>query len=267
MWSNFIGETYECNIIKNPMITTPNKIIKSAKGTQLPSLNNSNIQVFRAVSQTINYMPQKLYKIFPNLIEIWIESCHLKEIHQKDFQFFPQLKYLEFSDNEIRSLKKDLFKFNLELRWIRFYKNKIYEVHPKVFDNLKKLSLLDMQNNECFNGAIIFKDRFKIFDFIEEIYKNCSEGNKTSNEIIESLKKEIIEKSLKISSLESKLNNITQCQNTELKTNESSDLQKFFQKFITEQKVLFVVMISFLLSTFVCLLLSLFYQCNKKSNN
>ncbi|KAG5668368.1 hypothetical protein PVAND_016309 [Polypedilum vanderplanki] len=167
-------------------------------------------------------MPQGLNKIFPNLIFICIYKDHMKEIDQKDLEQYPKLKGLDLETNDIEYLEKDLFKFNTELQYLHFGNNKISQIHPTIFDHLNKLEYLELQGNQCINKGntgrsgvleLIKEVKEKCLPEILFVFKQLQTLNETINNNFKSIKNQLNEKSLKISNLELKNENMINLMN------------------------------------------------------
>ncbi|CRK90086.1 CLUMA_CG003804, isoform A, partial [Clunio marinus] len=77
------GVAYTCDIHFSA-ITIPNMNIQSITGTHLEGKSDEDVEAIRFKDTTVNYFPQGLNKIFPNLKTVEIDNCGLKSITQRD---------------------------------------------------------------------------------------------------------------------------------------------------------------------------------------
>lgn len=157
-----------------------------------------NSEFRKKIIVEINFFPQGLAEIFPNLKAIRLTGVQLKEIHQSDLKPFEQLKTLSLWDNDLEYLEKDLFLYNLNLVGISLEYNKISYIDPNVFDNLKSLIDLHLKNNICISEKavnstgvtkIIQKIGYQcsIFEYFTMLVKEKFQQNKNETSRVESL--------------------------------------------------------------------------------
>jgi hypothetical protein len=171
IWTN-----KQCNLIKDPNITERDTVVTIATGNDENSMNHANVTVFFSRNDyTINYMPRGLNDLFPNLVTIWIQNCHLKEIRQTDLQPFRKLRKLYLNKNDIETIERDLFKYNPKMQRIGLSDNKITRVDPNVFDHLNELRRLGMYGNKCADGYA--NNRTQILKFISKVTEQCTIKN------------------------------------------------------------------------------------------
>jgi Leucine-rich repeat (LRR) protein len=133
--------------------------------------NNSDVEAVRFGFKEFKKFPKNIYKYFPNLQAIYLNYAEIEELHQSDLQPFPQLKFLDLYSNKIGELEEDLFKFNPELRFI-WFSDKLYKIHPNVFDNLKNLTTLKLDDNLCIDKSTK-DDRAETMMLIAELKTKC----------------------------------------------------------------------------------------------
>lgn len=159
--------------MKYPVLidTLEGSIITSSNGTHNSGKSNDDVRGFYIEYKTIHYFPKGINEIFKNLNGISIRNSHLKKIAQEDLSKFPNLVRLNLYNNNIEVVEEDLFKFNLKLKYISLSHNKIGKIHPKVFDHLNQLTILDLGYNECIN--IDTSDVENIQILIQEVKSKC----------------------------------------------------------------------------------------------
>lgn len=148
-------------------------------GAHWEGRENFDVEAIRVINEPkIDFLPQGIDEIFPNLLLINFARTGLKEIHQSDLRKFPKLKDAAFYLNSIESMEEDLFKFNPDLEAISFYGNKISYIHPNVFDGLEKLRYLDFFNNTCNNEfQQNHRTHEEVLEAIDRITFSCSMSN------------------------------------------------------------------------------------------
>jgi hypothetical protein len=166
-----VGKVYLC-LGKNVQIKKVNTIVQSASGNHTSSLSNRDVKGFCANDQVINYFPQNLLKVFPNLVTLRICCSQLLEIHQNDLAPFVDLIDLYLHTNRLKYIEKDLFKYNPRLALIELYDNRIKVVDPNVFDSLLSLKFLRIIGNLCISENAI-DNRTKVLILINEIKREC----------------------------------------------------------------------------------------------
>lgn len=95
------------------------------------------------------YIPRGFTEPYTNITKFTVESCHLKEIRRSDWSQFPQLRTLVLQDNDLEVLEEDLFQSNLMLENVNLRKNKIWFIGGRIFENLKRLKLVSLEDNFC----------------------------------------------------------------------------------------------------------------------
>lgn len=157
------------NISKKDTIATYNE----ESSNHLPHKSNSYVEAISVEYQKhVEYFPQGLEEIFPNLGSISFDHSGLKEICQKDLKPFYKLKVASFTGNLIEFLDRDLFLFNSDLIEVRFSSNKISYICPNIFKHLSSLKTLYMNGNLCIDELAFGEEKVKIL--IQKIKINCS---------------------------------------------------------------------------------------------
>jgi hypothetical protein len=167
-----VGDTYFCELLNNPVIVTPGVAVTTVYGRHHnSSMTHASVTGFFSGSRIIHYIPRGLNDTFPNLTSLFIYEGRIKKLAQEDLQAYSKLRHLSLAFNDIKVLEEDLFKFNNDLEYVTFWKNKIFEVHPTVFDQLSKLTWLDVDNNQCTSGC--GTNRTAVLIVIKKIKENC----------------------------------------------------------------------------------------------
>lgn len=99
-------------------------------------------------NQDIHFFPKNLSKIFPNLQELEISHCKLKEIEADDLKGFDKLITLSLANNCLKYLPDDLFKHVPNLQYADFSNNNI---SLRLLDPLRNHRHLELQGNKIKN--------------------------------------------------------------------------------------------------------------------
>lgn len=170
----------ECYAQFSAPIFNPNISISkvSGEGLAIPP-DFAYVNEFKVIKGEVFYFPRDLKLFFNNINMIMVTSSGLKEIHQTDLSPFEKLRNLDLSNNALKVIEENLFEFNIRLESILLNNNKINFVHPNVFDDLRGLSYIGFQNNECYDsnssGATNIKSE------IEVLKEKCGEPEKNEN--------------------------------------------------------------------------------------
>lgn len=135
------------------------------------------IDIFYAFSDSsLEYLPSNMGAAFPNLCDLYANSCSIKMVSQENFKGLKWLLTLSLSRNQIESIDDDTFEYipivssiylgeksdyvcNL-FRFKSFHRtdnNKIKRLDGRAFASLIKLKAVDLKANKCIN------DSFHIF--------------------------------------------------------------------------------------------------------
>lgn len=153
---------------------------ESAEGFN--SWNNSKIE----------YLPEDICDVFPNLIVLSAGSCSIKSVSKDNFRNLNRLRYVHLYRNEIERIDNDVFDDNLELQEILLCKicwrtnvkeahkifadnNKIKSLSGKAFWHLAKLTKVLLANNLCIDED--FQTIRKINEMPVTISEECGSYN------------------------------------------------------------------------------------------
>lgn len=177
------GMIYYC-IAENAISITSQDtaIIESISGTHISGKNNIDIDGILIRKKTVNYFPQRLEKIVKKLQVIWIQSSHLKQIHQSDLRAYGDLVYLDLDDNDIRELEQGLFDFNPKLKYISLSSNHISKVYPDIFDHLNELIYIILLYNNCLSKDAR-NNAEKVLKIIQEVKDKCPSPPSTTTSL------------------------------------------------------------------------------------
>lgn len=159
---------YQCDIKSYISVQTPQEsLIYSINGNHLLYHGNNDVKGFVIQKLVVQFFPTQLDKFFKNLELIHISHCNLKEVHQTHVKPFPKLRAIVLHDNDIEVIENGLFDYNLNLEIVWLNKNKLIHIGMNVFDDLNKLTYLNLEDCNCIsmhakNNTIEVKQIIKI---------------------------------------------------------------------------------------------------------
>jgi len=101
----------------------------------------------------IGFTPRNVNSFFPNLKALHANSINSAELRREDVEGFKDLQYLRFSDNSLKELENDLFYNNHFLTSILLDSNPIRHVGHNVFNQLNRLTFLNMLSTTCISRS------------------------------------------------------------------------------------------------------------------
>lgn len=107
-------------------------------------LSASNVDFFGTFPGNLSYS-------FPNLKEITMTSCGIKQITRKSLAGIQNLMELRLVGNELSYLPNDVFDSSPRLKFISLYANKLQLVGGDIFDALDDLQYVNFQLNPQFD--------------------------------------------------------------------------------------------------------------------
>ncbi|KAG4066059.1 hypothetical protein HA402_001306 [Bradysia odoriphaga] len=171
-----IGIIYECECKDSIKVSERNTVVSYVTGMHIRDANNSIVQGIHIIGAS--YLPTGIEKFFPNLVGLSAEQ-HLKEITKNDLEPFPKLKHVWLARNQLEVIEKDLFKYNPGLVYISLRQNFIKEIDSNVFDHINRLSILELDRNECINDNAV--GRYAVMRLIKQIEEKCAVKQTTEN--------------------------------------------------------------------------------------
>lgn len=137
--------------------------------------NKSSVTRFMAENRNIQFFPKGIGEIFPNLSEINIKNCELKELHSGDLDDLKNLKEINLSGNKIKNITEvNLFKYNPEITNIDLSSNRIRVANFSVFEHSYKLSSINISNNICIENTTGHEKITALKQLLEEKCSNKS---------------------------------------------------------------------------------------------
>lgn len=139
---------YKCDASPDGNVTISNREINSLKPRiPLQNLNYTDVVQLVIENKIVHSFPKGFDKYFENIFRISIINSQLQEIHQNDLKPFEDLDVLRITKNSLTVIEADLFRFNHKLSFIDLSSNNIVAVNSLVFDDLRMLRYLYLNEN------------------------------------------------------------------------------------------------------------------------
>ena len=196
---------YSC-VINNADLKLANQKNVSTITTSNKQANVNVQRVHYSSSSIVEFIPASIYKTFPKLERLAVDSnkieiprphyfnnaTNLKVIKMVDgiiselvddvFQGAPRLEYINFKDNEITSIHRHAFRGLKYVMGIFLKNNKITNIHYETFSGITHLTKLDLRICGCVN--ITFQVEYSNFIPVEvAIKKTCTYFPSISNKV------------------------------------------------------------------------------------
>lgn len=163
-----VVNAYTC--VGNIIMTSDSPFITSVSGVHALGRTDADVQVVVIEGQNIRFFPRGLVS-FSKLQAISLNSVGISEVTHDDLAQFPNLVQLQLNGNLIDTLRRLTFTSNPNLQFISINDNPLRHIAPSAFDNLSKLSILELRNT-CVNE--VRKNRVDVQDLLPIISRNCA---------------------------------------------------------------------------------------------
>lgn len=126
------GHGYVCTVTS--MNITNRCKAKVFIGKHEEGKSNQDVTSLIFEDATVHYLPSGLHKSFPQLKELHVHQCGLKEISPSELIGLGELEVLSIRKNEVTSLPDDLFVHTRKLKSADFFGNKLECMSSRLFD-------------------------------------------------------------------------------------------------------------------------------------
>lgn len=135
---------------------------------------NTCVNCLKIAYQCMSYFPRNLAAVFPNLTEIKIKDCGLKEISKNNLAGFEKLKVLCLKNNQLTSLPDDLFQNNKRVQAIDFDGNQLRDLSSRLLHPiLRTIQFVSFRNNPGID--VRFNEGERDFQRIDELVASVVE--------------------------------------------------------------------------------------------
>lgn len=140
-----LGNVYSCKI-KNAILYNGNDKFTITGTHQSRGRKDFGVKFVEFLSSNISYIPDQVFKKFPNLEYLNVNGVGLKSLHP--IPSAADLKVILANNNQISRLEANNFCTATDLETLSFRKNLIQEVDVNAFRNLGNLRELYLSDNQ-----------------------------------------------------------------------------------------------------------------------
>lgn len=116
-----------------------------------------NLITLEVKSTELNCLEQRFFHHAKKLMSISIANNKIKFLHAETFIFAPSLTFIDLQNNQIEEIHDDAFVGLKNLDWLHINNNNLQNLKSEAFRPLTKLRDLNLKGNECINKRIYFK--------------------------------------------------------------------------------------------------------------
>lgn len=110
--------TQSCRIDSSTIINSDNFTFASEVEEYIP-------EIFADENQEIQYLPNRIYEKFPNLLSLSIWHCALAVISKESLQKLTFMQRISFNYNNLTAINVDTFEDMTNLKWLMLDHNRI----------------------------------------------------------------------------------------------------------------------------------------------
>lgn len=175
-------QLYTCQVTSASITQSDSRTIQSFSGNHLTGKSNDDVVAVWFKKTVVQFFPQGLHRIFPNLISVRIDNCELKEITRDDLTGLQNLEMIYLANNQLTTLPSNLFQNMPKLKKIDFHINNLEFLSSKLMRPLMNnaLTWVDFRKNKNINALYMNASNSmhpESVDTIEELNKiidiNC----------------------------------------------------------------------------------------------
>lgn len=146
---------YECMVFDASI--TRRCQVKSFKGEHKSGKSAENIGSLCFMNTIVHYVPGGLYKIFPNLKQLRVDNCGLKEITSKDLLGLGNLEKMSLESNDLTCLPDDLFSNTMKLHSCFFDYNNLESLSSRLISLISDCQwrVISLQKNSKIDAIYV----------------------------------------------------------------------------------------------------------------
>ena len=168
---------YTCNA-ENVTTTFNDRNVTEISGVHLAGMDNNAVRFLSIFHQNCHFIPRNLDQFFPNLEDLTIRKSNIQFLLTGDLDGLNKLKTFDVASNPIDHIGEDFFSGHSSLTSISFHYCNIKKVDFGAFNDLKNLSDIDFEFNECIDSRQDFSKRNPAENFFTQVYSRChGKGN------------------------------------------------------------------------------------------
>jgi hypothetical protein len=163
---------YACNA-ENLTTTLNDRYVTEISGNHLPGMNNKDVRFLSIFHQNCHFIPKDIDKFFPNLEDLTIRKSNVQFLMTGDLDGLNKLKTFDVASNPIDHIGQDFFSGHSSITSISFESCHIKKVDFGAFNDLKNLSSMNFEYNECIDMTKDFNKRNPADYFFNQVYERC----------------------------------------------------------------------------------------------
>lgn len=143
---------YTCNVLSGHVKSLTD--LKALKGEHEDNKTNEEVKCFLVDRSILYTIPRAISALIPNLVNLTLDNCKLKEIKAEDLEGLANLEVLLIIGNDLRLLPDDLLVNNTKLRQMIFDDNKIEFMSSHLFDYIsdEQIEMVSFEKNTKINA-------------------------------------------------------------------------------------------------------------------
>jgi len=168
---------YSCNA-ENLTTSWNDRNVTEISGKHLPGMDNKDVKFLSIFHQNCHFIPRNLDRFFPNLEDLTIRKSNIQFLLTGDLDGLNKLKTFDVASNPIDHVGEDFFSGHSSITSISFHYCNIKKVDFGAFNDLKNLSNIDFEFNECIDTTQNFNKNNPATNFFTQVYSRChGKGN------------------------------------------------------------------------------------------
>lgn len=174
----FPRKFYTCMLSSVSITSFDNRTIQPFVGVHHNGKSDGDVEAVWISDSIVEFFPQGLSRMFPQLIAMSIFNCGLKQITRDDLRGLKSLQAIYLNSNKLTTLPNDLFADMPNLKRIIFYNNKLKYITSELLEPIKdnELSLVNFSDNgnlDAFYWPGKAGTVDSIYELMEIIDTNC----------------------------------------------------------------------------------------------
>lgn len=129
-----------------------------------------SLELLKLSNNKIEYLGANIFDETVNVQRLELNGNKIEFLRENIFQRLGNLKSVSLSFNKLSNVPGKLFQSNLKLECIDFTSNKIQFIIPVMFDHLKKLSYVNLEENDCIDK---YYDQEALASMKSELSSKC----------------------------------------------------------------------------------------------
>lgn len=147
--------TFYCEFNDTIAITTPTTLSNS--------VNESVTELVMKKNKNIEYMPQGVGVVFPNLEYIDAYGCSVTSLTKLNFKGLTKLINIDLEENRVEKIDANSFEDTVNLSNVYLDYNELSDLPSNVFEKLVHLNVLYLKSNQLINlDAVLFNNNKKL---------------------------------------------------------------------------------------------------------